>query len=134
VAALLAPLPPAPARATTSYERSMLYLVNRTRESYGRERLRISESLSDIARAHSRRMAWRGSIYEYPNLPWRLRNYDWDVVGSNVGAGPSLRRIHDAFMRSAEHRGNVLLHRFHRIGIGIVYAHGRYWVTEIFLG
>lgn len=112
----------------------MLSLVNETRESYGRQPLRISESLSEIAREHSEHMASHGYIYDYPNLKERLRNYDWDVIGSNVGAGSSLRVVHEALMRSDEHRDNILLYRFERIGIGIVYAHGRYWVTEIFLG
>jgi uncharacterized protein YkwD len=56
----------------------------------------------------------------------------WRWAGENVGAGSALRWIHRAMMRSAVHRANILKAAARRIGAGVVWRSGRYWVTEIF--
>ena len=35
-------------------------------------------------------------------------------------------------MRSAPHRANILNQRMRQVGVGVVFAGGRLWVTEVF--
>jgi uncharacterized protein YkwD len=53
--------------------------------------------------------------------------------GENVGyTYRGVRSIHRAFMRSRDHRWNILNRSFRKVGIGVDRARGRLWVTEIF--
>jgi uncharacterized protein YkwD len=56
----------------------------------------------------------------------------WCAVGENVGYGPSLDRIHAAFMASAPHKANIL-GRYDRVGTGVAKKGSTYWVTHVFL-
>ena len=56
----------------------------------------------------------------------------WCAVGENVGYGPSLDRIHAAFMASAPHKANIL-GRYDRVGVGVAKKGSTYWVTHIFI-
>ena len=56
----------------------------------------------------------------------------WCAVGENVGYGPSLDRIHAAFMASAPHKANIL-GRYDRVGVGVAKKGSTYWVTHVFI-
>ena len=43
-----------------------------------------------------------------------------------------IRRAHQAFMASSEHRANVLHRHYRHVGIGIHTRGGQLWVTEMF--
>lgn len=111
--------------------RRTLRATNQARIEHGLHRLRLSDPISRFARRHSRQMAQAGHIF-HSDLSFP-KPADWTVAGENVGRG-SLRRILRAFMRSPEHRANILNPRFRRIGIGVVFAAGDAWVTEDFIG
>jgi hypothetical protein len=76
-------------------------------------------------------MAANGAISHDPNLPNEVSN--WTELGDNVGRGPSASSIHDAFMNSSEHRAIILDPAFTQIGVGVVDAGDRLYVTEIFV-
>lgn len=120
------------ASATSANEEKMASYINAARADYGRAGLRLSQSLSDIAHAHSYKMAQAGSIFHTKNLSYALRNYSWTVAGENVGMGPTVYRIHRALMNSSAHKANILYRGFKRVGVGVVYKNGMYFVTEIF--
>jgi len=48
--------------------------------------------------------------------------------------GPSVWRVFKAWVRSSEHRANMLNRRYRRTGIGVARAHGYLWITMIFYG
>lgn len=123
----------APAEATTASEERLAYYHNRARASYGRSSLKLSQSLSDIARAHSRKMRAAGRIFHSAGLAYTLRNYSWTRAGENVGVGPGMYRLHRAFMNSPSHRDNILDRRFRRFGIGAAWDGDRVYVTVIFM-
>ena len=57
------------------------------------------------------------------------------AVGENVGEGPTVTDIHNAFMNSPEHKANILDHDFTQVGVGVsVDKNGIIWVTECRLG
>jgi uncharacterized protein YkwD len=80
-------------------------------------------------------MAARGTLFHSRNVPHLLRPWNWSRWGENVGMTSSpLFTLQSAFMRSAEHRRNILDRRFARVGIGVAQVDGISWVTVIFYG
>ena len=123
----------APAASATTYsEEKMWRMINNTRDNYDRSRLKLSQGLSDKARAHSRRMRSAGKIFHTTSLNSTLSAFNWSVAGENVGVGPDLRSLHRAFMRSTGHRANILYRRYERVGVGVAWRDGRAWVTVMF--
>jgi uncharacterized protein YkwD len=124
----------APASATTRTESQMVGLINHSRQHYGRSKLSYSMSLSIFARKHSAAMAERRTIFHTTNLAYKLRSFSWRVAGENVGMGPSMISLHEAFMKSPHHRDNILYRGFHRVGVGVAWRSGIAYITVIFLG
>jgi uncharacterized protein YkwD len=117
----------APARAATPQHR-LMNLINTTRRHHGIHELRSGRRVTRLARHHSRRMAQASTLFHSSSLGRIGRAW-----GENVGyTYRSVRSIHRAFMRSRDHRWNILHRRFRRVGIGLDRARGRLWVTEIF--
>jgi uncharacterized protein YkwD len=51
-----------------------------------------------------------------------------------VGAGGSIRGLHQSFMASTAHRRNNLYRKYDRVGVGVVRRGARIWITVIFAG
>ncbi|HJU57349.1 MAG TPA: CAP domain-containing protein [Actinomycetota bacterium] len=126
----------APSRAgdTLQNRAEMLQLMNEDRADRNRDALRLNDELSRYARRHSREMAESGQLFHTPDLAGKLRGLNWSIGGENVGVGPSLEALEDAWMASRPHRRNVLRAGFLRTAVGVVEAGGRFWVTVIFYG
>jgi uncharacterized protein YkwD len=118
-----------PATQVTTLQR----LHNEVRLHIDERTLPLSSELSRIAREHSIEMSRRQELYHSSNLTTKVRN--WHYLGENVGVGPSIPDLHDAFMASPHHRHNIENARYRDIGVGVVKdADGTYWVTVIFRG
>lgn len=120
------------AAGTTSKEQRVLKMINASRSARGVGTLSLSERLSRIARRHSRSMAQQRLLFHHSCLSCRFPTGSWKLLGENVGAAPSLRRVHRMMMKSAVHRDILLNGTFDRVGVGVVKRGGSYWVTEIF--
>ena len=119
------------ADSTYTMESQFVAKMNAARQSAGLRPYTVASDLTSIARQHSAQMAQRQSLYHNPNLTSQVQ--DWQAVGENVGEGPTVSDIHDAFMRSPEHRANILDHDFTQVGVGVsVDSNGIIWVTEDF--
>jgi hypothetical protein len=58
----------------------------------------------------------------------------WHKLGENVGRGPSVASLQNAFVNSPEHRANMLDRSFQWVGIGVAYdGGGQMWVAEVFM-
>jgi uncharacterized protein YkwD len=77
-------------------------------------------------------MANQQTIFHTSNLAGALANLRWTIAGENVGMGPSMNALHQAFMLSPEHRRNNLEKRFHRFGVGVVWRSGIAFITVEF--
>ena len=77
-------------------------------------------------------MAFTGTLAEDPRAA-AIAAYDpsWQGEGENVGVGATPQSIEGAFMASPPHRANILGAYTH-VGVGVVVANGRIWVTERF--
>lgn len=135
VAATFAAAGPASAGTSTQDMRHrMLHLVNGSRHAHGLRPLRLNGHVSHYAWRHSRRMGQRRSVYHSNGVWQQVRRYGARTWGENVGMAGTLSQLERAFMASPSHRSNTLASRFHRVGIGVVQAQGRLWVTLDFFG
>jgi uncharacterized protein YkwD len=112
----------------------MLHLLNQTRRNHGLPVFRLNRDLSHFAWQHSKRMSERNRCFHTVDLYGAVRSYSPSTWGENVGAAGTLRRVRTLWMGSSGHRANLLKPAFRRIGIGVVRARGRVWVTAIFYG
>jgi uncharacterized protein YkwD len=78
-------------------------------------------------------MAFTGTLGEDPNSQAAIASYqpNWRAFGENVGVGATPQSIEAALMASPPHRANILGNYTH-VGVGVVIANGRIWVTERF--
>ena len=120
-----------PASALNGTESSFLSYTNGERSSRGIATLKVAGDLTAIARAHSERMADDGKIYHSGSLGSQVDG-NWKQLGENVGKGPSVKSIHDAFMASSSHRVHILDKVYDQVGIGTVIRDDVIYVTEVF--
>ena len=118
-------------------EREFFELINRERRTRGMRSLAYNAVLTDVARDHSARMASEGRLYhntgELRSEEFARRTNYPTMVGENVGEGPSVEWLHDAFMGSPGHRSNIIESRYTAMGIGVTVKDGTIWVTQDFI-
>jgi uncharacterized protein YkwD len=112
----------------------MLQRLNNVRRSHGEHPLRLCKDVSRDARRHSRAMADRGYLFHTRNVPRLLSGRPWSAWGENVAKARTVGSTVRAWMRSPEHRVNILNARFKRVGVGI-FSKGKWlWSTTDFWG
>jgi uncharacterized protein YkwD len=135
LATLIAPLAASPAAAANSGEKQLRTYINEVRDKRGARELGMRAFLVRAARNHSRQMASTGQLVHSTDLASYAGSRDWDILGENIGYGPSMEVLHDAFMDSPPHRKNQLNRRFRQMGVGMAVGdNGQIWVTVLFLG
>jgi uncharacterized protein YkwD len=100
--------------------------------------LQWDEALASAARTHAQRMAQQGTISHQlsgePNLLTRARadgaHFSW--ISENVDEGSNAKAIHQSFMKSPRHQGNILDSDMDSIGVGIVERNGQLYAVEDF--
>ena len=106
-------------------ERALLVAMNRARTSRGLRPLRLDARLETAARAHSTEML-RYGYFAHGSFGRRLTSFGvrGSVIGENLAWGKGLYRragvIVGEWLRSPEHRANLLRPGFRRVGIGSV--------------
>ena len=124
---------PSHASASSRSEAQFVSLINQARSERGRSTLVARGDLAALARRHSRRMAADGTIYHNRNLSNEIPG-NWRAAGENVGMGPDVETLHEAFMSSPGHKANIIDNEFNQVGIGIAVRDGTIYVTEVFVG
>jgi uncharacterized protein YkwD len=120
----------APAASLDQREQSLATMTNTTRQWHDLPRLVGRARLRAAAERQSLRMAKSGRLF-HGSLAWTSGRRCW---GQNVGKGPTIRAVFRAFMRSADHRANMLDRCYRRAGYGVVKTRGAVWVTVNFAG
>lgn len=102
------------------------------RSSRGLGALQTKADLVVVARRHAERMADRGQEYHNPALGDEVQG--WQVVGENVGRGPDVESLHEAFMASQTHKDQILYPGYTELGVGVVKSKsdGALYVVQIF--
>ena len=108
------------------------YLVNTERISRGLKPFGWDDELAAKATGWAQKMAESDTVMHSP-LTAGISS-GWVVLGENVGAGQTIDQIHDAFMKSPEHRRVILSAAYSKMGIGVYERNGEYWVVEVYKG
>jgi uncharacterized protein YkwD len=127
---MLIPLHAQRAEAVSDEEATFGAMMNEVRDNHGVRTLRVTDRLSKLARRHSRQMAKRNQLF-HSDLRRTFQNFNYRMVGENVGYGGSLDQLLDAFMDSPPHREN-LVGRWRRTGVGVYHEGDRVWITQLF--
>jgi uncharacterized protein YkwD len=118
---------------STADEAKFVDLINASRIAGGVPALTPDSELVNVGRNWSVQMRAAGEISHNANFKNDVKA-KWRKLGENVGVGPSVGELHEAFMNSPAHRKNIMDPAFTRIGIGLVYAEdGTIYVTEQFM-
>src|SRR5207244_6032678 len=111
-----------PAGADTGAdEAAFLARLNALRASQGVGALQVNGGLVGMARAWSASMAGAGGISHNPALTSQAPP-QWTRLGENVGMGPDVLSLHNAFVASPHHYENMVDPLFTQVGLGVVYG------------
>jgi uncharacterized protein YkwD len=119
-------------------EQQLFASVNQARRAQGLPDLKWNETLAVAARRHAGLMAQHGSAeHGYagePTLASRVTKAGGHFVwlAENVIQGTSAERIQEGFLKSANHRANMLDADMDSIGIGVVERGGQLFAVEDF--
>lgn len=105
--------------STSSMESEFVSRLNSLRAAKGLAPLAIDAELTGIGRRWAAKMASDGRISHNANFTNEVKQ-NWVKLGENVGTGPDVRSIHDAFVASRTHYQNMVDAAFTRIGVGVV--------------
>jgi uncharacterized protein YkwD len=119
-------------------EQQLFAGVNRARKAQGLPALTWNDALATAARRHAALMAQHGSAeHGYagePSLASRATKagarFEW--LAENVIQGGSVETIQEEFLKSANHRANILDADMNSIGVGVIERDGQLFVAEDF--
>jgi hypothetical protein len=112
---------PAHADPAGDAEARFVAKINALRAEKGVQPLVVDAELTGIGRRWAAHMAEAGQISHNPDYAAQVHQ-DWGKLGENVGMGPDVDTLFDAFVRSAGHYRNLVDPDFNRIGVGVVIA------------
>ena len=119
-------------------EQQLFASVNQARRARGLPDLKWNETLAGAARRHAALMAQHGSAeHGYagePTLASRITKAGGHFVwlAENVIQGASAESIQEGFLKSANHRANMLDSDMDSIGVGVVERGGQLFAVEDF--
>ena len=123
---------------TASPERQLFDATNRERVAHGLPALQWNDALAVAARKHAGEMAHKEALSHQfpgePSLPSRVKqagaHFSW--LSENVALGTNTSLIHAAFVKSPQHRANILDTDMNVMGVGIVERNGQLFAVEDF--
>ena len=122
----------------SSVGRELLEVVNHERREQGLPALKWNDALAAAARKHAEQMAQQRTLSHQlpgePSLPARVGKegvrHSW--LSENIAEGTSTDDIHDQFMKSPNHRSNILDSDMDTVGIGVAESGGKWFAVEDF--
>jgi len=121
-----------------SIEHGLFEAVNHERQNQGLPVLKWNDALAGSARKHAEKMAESGTLSHQlpgePSLPARVAqagvHHSW--LSENIASGTSAEDIHQQFMKSPNHRGNILDSDMDTVGVGVAASDGKWYAVEDF--
>lgn len=111
-------------------EKRIFDLQNRERADRGLRKLCVHPKLQKIARSHSKDMVERDYFSHNtkgsgrtPEQRAKRAGYDYRYFGENIGYGDTPGGVFDMWMKSDDHRKNILNRRFREVGVGADTGH-----------
>lgn len=132
--ALLAPiLGRTPADASSADDEArFVELLNETRAAAGLPPLEVHAELAGLARGWTEEMRSAGGISHADPISAGL-DAAWLKLGENVGTGPDVAAVMDAFIDSPGHYANIVDPAFTHVGVAVVWDGERLYTTHRFM-
>ena len=106
-------------------------LTNDVRAWSGAAPLQTDWSLSSVAADWAAQLAWNGYLAHNPNVASQVGG--WWALGENVGYGGSVDAVHEAWVNSWHHYGNIVDPGYTHIGVGVAYdGYGGVYIVQVF--
>ncbi|HWJ98404.1 MAG TPA: CAP domain-containing protein [Acidimicrobiales bacterium] len=83
------------------------------------------------AQAWAEKLARENTLY-HSTLSQGIK-VKWCSLGENVGYGPSVPAIEDAYMNSSGHRANILSSKWNGVGVGYATNGQRVFTVQVFI-
>ena len=113
-------------------EAQFVALLNQTRASVGVAPLIVDAQLTTLARQHAQTMADAGKIFHANPISAGV-TAPWIKLGENVGTGPSVPPVMNAFIASPAHYANIVDPAFTYVGVGVVWVGNQMFTTHRFM-
>ncbi|MDW3219981.1 MAG: CAP domain-containing protein [Acidimicrobiales bacterium] len=128
-----------PVRVTTTTVAPTLaeetrHALNDLRHAAGLDPLVADDELDALAQAWAARIAVDARLHHSSLIYDVVEDDAWTAAGENVGYGPSVAVLIDAFVASPSHEANIVSPRYRAIGIGIVVVDDVIWTAHLFAG
>lgn len=117
---------------TADMESQFVAKINELRASKGLQPLIVDAELTNIGRDWAGKMAAAGQISHNPNFRYEVTE-DWQRLGENVGVGPSVDSLFQAFVNSPGHYANLVQPDYNRVGIGVVLVGDTIYTSHQFM-
>jgi len=105
--------------------------MNSDRNAHGLSSLGLNGDAQAKAQAWAEKLARENTLY-HSNLPDGIR-VRWCSLGENVGYGPTVPAIEDAYMNSPGHRANILSTKWNGVGVGVAKNGNRVFTVQVFI-
>jgi uncharacterized protein YkwD len=115
----------------TTSQRSVANELNADRRAHGRRTLPSHSALNTKAQRWAEKLARDGRL-SHSTLSSGAPSC-WRSLGENVGYGPSIAAVQDAYMRSSGHRANILNTKWNYIGVGYAKRGSRVYTVQVFM-
>lgn len=107
--------------------------INSFRASKGLSQLPVHGQLLSVARNWTERMVQAGRISHNPNLSSEVSG-NWTKLGENVGVGPTVDALMQAFINSPAHYRNLVDPEWNYLAVGVTRAaDGQLYTTHNFM-
>ena len=125
-----------PAGAQAGYdggaEAQFVASINQLRASKGLPTLTVDNQLVAASRTWADEMKSDAAISHADDLSVGVTQ-NWQKLGENVGVGPTVTALMDAFIASPGHYANLVDPVYTRVGIGVVWAGDVMYTTHRFM-
>jgi len=124
---------PAFAASSPSSAEQFIADINALRAQVGVGQLSESSALDSMAAGWSIHLENAGTLSHNPNLAADAPS-NWRALGENVGVGPNVSALQQAFTNSPEHYANMVDSSYNQIGVSVqIDSNGAMWVTEDYM-
>ena len=106
--------------------------INQLRVSKGLNALTLDSQLVASSRTWADQMKAQGSISHASDLSVGVTQ-NWEKLGENVGVGPTVAALMEAFIASPGHYANLVDPVYTRVGVGVVWDGDVMYTTHRFM-
>ncbi len=92
----------------------------------------VHDELTALSRSWAQTMADAGEIFHADPISAGL-SAPWLKLGENVGVGPTVPELMDAFEASPGHHANIVDPEFTHVGVGVVWVGSTMYTTHRFM-